>query len=128
MRQGSELSARINAVLRQLRGSKELWQVGELGWCRLMGGWARRPRGAVCSQLYQADQVECGRWHRFRALLTSLLAHLAPNLAPNLQECWTIRQGTPMEAHVMPFLVRAAASRLPCCVAQPAQCACVLLA
>lgn len=46
VRQGSELSARINAVLRQLRGSKELWQ-----------------------------------------------------------ECWTIRQGTPMEAHVMPFLV-----------------------
>lgn len=22
-----------------------------------------------------------------------------------LQECWTIRQGTPMEAHLMPFLV-----------------------
>lgn len=31
VRQGSELSARINAVLRQLRGSKELWQVGGLG-------------------------------------------------------------------------------------------------
>lgn len=28
VRQGSELSMRINAVLRQLRGSKELWQVG----------------------------------------------------------------------------------------------------
>ncbi|EFN54134.1 hypothetical protein CHLNCDRAFT_135519 [Chlorella variabilis] len=46
VRQGSELSARINAVMRQLRDRRELWQ-----------------------------------------------------------ECWTIRQGTPMEAHLMPFLV-----------------------
>ncbi len=28
VRQGSELSGRINAVLHQLRSSKELWQVG----------------------------------------------------------------------------------------------------
>lgn len=45
-RQGSELSVRINAVLRQLRGTKELWQA-----------------------------------------------------------CWVIRQGSPMEAHLMPYLV-----------------------
>lgn len=45
-RPGSELSARLNALLRALRGSKELWQ-----------------------------------------------------------ECWVVRQGTPMEAHLMPYLV-----------------------
>ena len=39
-RPGSELSARINAVLAQLRGRKELWQVGGRagGW---VGGWVR---------------------------------------------------------------------------------------
>jgi protein transport protein SEC24 len=45
-RPGSELSVRINAVLRALRGRRELWQ-----------------------------------------------------------ECWVVRQGTPMEAHLMPLLV-----------------------
>lgn len=45
-RPGSQLSARINAVLRRLRGRRELWQ-----------------------------------------------------------ECWVMRQGTPLEAHLMPFLV-----------------------
>jgi hypothetical protein len=46
VRPGSELSARINGVLRQLRARRELWQ-----------------------------------------------------------ECWVLRQGTPMEAHLMPLLV-----------------------
>ena len=46
VRAGSELSARVNGVLRTLRGARELWQ-----------------------------------------------------------ECWVIRQGSPMEAHVMPYLV-----------------------
>ena len=37
VRQGSELSARINAVMRQLRDRRELWQVG---W--LAGGHASK--------------------------------------------------------------------------------------
>lgn len=94
-RPGSELSARINGVLRQLRGRKELWQVRG-------GGRAASGRShALPAQRGSA----WGSPHRGVPTTQRLL--LCPSLphTPLPQECWTIRQGTPMEAHVMPLLV-----------------------
>ena len=43
--------------------------------------------------------------HRGCCPVPALSAAVAPAPAALLQECWTIRQGTPLEAHLMPYLV-----------------------
>ena len=72
VRQGSELSGRINAVLRQLRSSKELWQVG-------LGGGGRRGQqltglrqGDVNERSHQGSQASSAVvWRNFLAAVAS---------------------------------------------------------